>query len=77
MGSVGSFTLTLFLFCTRRGHDVIAAIPYCMDKTEYNYTIICSDPEENIMNMIDSVTEPLVQKTDSSIITALTTVTQG
>ena len=52
----------MFLFFLhRRGHDVFVAMPFCKDKTELNYTIICSDPDENIMPMIDSITEPILK----------------
>ena len=50
-----------FFFLHRRGHDVFVAMPFCKDKTELNYTIICSDPDENIMPMIDSITEPILK----------------
>ena len=51
----------VLIFLHRRGHDVFVAMPFCKDKSELNYTIICSDPDENIMPMIDSITEPILK----------------
>ena len=51
----------IYFFLHRRGHDVFVAMPFCNDKTELNYTTICSDPEQEIMPMIDSITEPILK----------------
>ena len=49
----------------RRGHEVIIAMPF-NDKTD-KYTVISSDPNGDIIKMLDTLTAPVLQKTDSSV----------
>ena len=52
-------------------------MPFCKDKTEFNYTIICSDPDDSIIKMLDETTEPILQKTGYSLISSMITVKEG
>ena len=46
------------------------------DKTD-KYTVICSDPDGNIMKTLDTITQPVLQKTDSSVMNVMTKLQSG
>ena len=52
-----------FLF-NRRGHEIIVAMPFKVETDKY--TVISSDPNGDIMTTLDTITQPVLQKTDSS-----------
>ena len=52
-----------FLF-NRRGHEIFVAMPFKVETDKY--TVISSDPNGDIMTTLDTITQPVLQKTDSS-----------
>ena len=46
------------------------------EKTD-KYTVINSDPDGNILKLIDSATTPVLQKTNPSVLNVLSTVKNG
>jgi len=58
-----------------RGHEIVVVMPF--DEKTDKYTVINSDPDGNILKLIDSATTPVLQKTNPSVLNVMSSIKNG